>query len=35
MRHYKVNTCLKGYLPGDNFFAQPNEAQPFNIVPSR
>ena len=26
---------LKGYLPGDNFFAQPNEAQPFNIVPSR
>lgn len=26
---------LKGYLPGDNFFAQPNEAQPFNVVPSR
>jgi general secretion pathway protein D len=26
---------LKGYLPGDNFFVQPNEAQPFNIVPSR
>jgi general secretion pathway protein D len=26
---------MKGYLPGDNFFAQPNEAQPFNIVPSR
>lgn len=26
---------MKGYLPGDNFFVQPNEAQPFNIVPSR
>ncbi len=26
---------LRSYLPGDNFFAQPNEAQPFNIVPSR
>ena len=26
---------MKGYLPADNFFAQPNEAQPFNIVPSR
>ncbi len=26
---------LRGNLPGDNFFAQPNEAQPFNIVPSR
>jgi len=26
---------LKAYLPGDNFFAQPNEAQPFNVVPSR
>ena len=26
---------LKSYLPGDNFFAQPNEAQPFNIAPSR
>lgn len=26
---------MKGYLPGDNFFAQPNEAQPFNIAPSR
>ncbi|MCH2222382.1 MAG: type II and III secretion system protein, partial [Dechloromonas sp.] len=26
---------MKGYLPSDNFFAQPNEAQPFNIVPSR
>ncbi len=27
--------AMKGYLPGDNFFAQPNEAQPFNIAPSR
>lgn len=27
--------ALKGYLPNDNFFAQPNEAQPFNIAPSR
>ncbi|MPN57523.1 hypothetical protein SDC9_205217 [bioreactor metagenome] len=27
--------AMKGYLPGDDFFAQPNEAQPFNIVPSR
>jgi general secretion pathway protein D len=26
---------MRGFLPGDNFFAQPNEAQPFNIVPSR
>ncbi|HEX6735624.1 MAG TPA: secretin N-terminal domain-containing protein [Azonexus sp.] len=26
---------LRGYVPGDQFFAQPNEAQPFNIVPSR
>jgi type II secretory pathway component GspD/PulD (secretin) len=25
----------EGFLPGDNFFAQPNEAQPFNVVPSR
>lgn len=27
--------AMKGYLPGDNFFVQPNEAQPFNVVPSR
>lgn len=27
--------AMKGYLPGDNFFAQPSEAQPFNIAPSR
>lgn len=26
---------MRGFLPGDNFFAQPNEAQPFNIAPSR
>ena len=26
---------MRGYLPGQNFFAQPNEAQPFNIIPSR
>jgi general secretion pathway protein D len=26
---------LRDNLPGDNFFAQPNEAQPFNVVPSR
>ncbi|WP_150427309.1 pilus (MSHA type) biogenesis protein MshL [Dechloromonas sp. CZR5] len=26
---------MKGYLPNEGFFAQPNEAQPFNIVPSR
>ena len=26
---------LRDHLPGQNFFAQPNEAQPFNIVPSR
>ena len=26
---------MRGFLPNDNFFAQPNEAQPFNIVPSR
>lgn len=26
---------MKGYLPSEGFFAQPNEAQPFNIVPSR
>ena len=25
---------LRRFLPGDNFFNQPNEAQPFNIVPS-
>lgn len=26
---------LRGQLPGSGFFSQPNEAQPFNIVPSR
>ena len=26
---------MRGYLPGDSFFAQPGEAQPFNILPSR
>jgi general secretion pathway protein D len=26
---------LRDNLPGQNFFAQPNEAQPFNITPSR
>lgn len=26
---------LRAHVPGDDFFAQPNEAQPFNIVPSR
>ncbi len=26
---------LRPYLPGSDFFAQPNEAQPFNITPSR
>ena len=26
---------LRGQTPGDDFFAQPNEAQPFNIHPSR
>jgi len=26
---------MRGFLPNDSFFAQPNEAQPFNIVPSR
>jgi general secretion pathway protein D len=26
---------LSNSLPGQNFFAQPNEAQPFNITPSR
>lgn len=26
---------LRDHLPGQNFFSQPNEAQPFNIVPSR
>ncbi|AXS80757.1 pilus (MSHA type) biogenesis protein MshL [Dechloromonas sp. HYN0024] len=26
---------LRDHLPGQKFFAQPNEAQPFNIVPSR
>jgi general secretion pathway protein D len=27
--------ALRDHLPGQNFFAQPNEAQPFNITPSR
>ncbi|NTV69327.1 MAG: pilus (MSHA type) biogenesis protein MshL [Azonexaceae bacterium] len=27
--------ALRDHLPGQNFFTQPNEAQPFNIVPSR
>ncbi len=27
--------ALRGHLPGEGFFAQPNEAQPFNITPSR
>lgn len=27
--------ALRNLLPGDGFFRQPNEAQPFNIVPSR
>ena len=27
--------ALRGHLPGSDFFAQPNEAQPFNITPSR
>lgn len=27
--------AMRGYLPGETFFAQPNEAQPFNVVPSR
>ncbi|MGB4064903.1 MAG: pilus (MSHA type) biogenesis protein MshL [Azonexus sp.] len=27
--------ALRHHLPGQNFFAQPNEAQPFNITPSR
>lgn len=26
---------LRDKLPGESFFVQPNEAQPFNIVPSR
>lgn len=26
---------MRSFLPGDRFFNQPNEAQPFNIVPSR
>lgn len=26
---------MRTFLPGDSFFKQPNEAQPFNIVPSR
>jgi len=28
-------TGMRPFLPGDRFFSQPNEAQPFNIVPSR
>ena len=26
---------MRGFLPGEAFFAQPNEAQPFNVAPSR
>jgi MSHA type pilus biogenesis protein MshL len=26
---------MRGFLPGDSFFRQPNEAQPFNVTPSR
>jgi len=26
---------MRSFLPGDTFFAQPNEAQPFNVAPSR
>jgi general secretion pathway protein D len=26
---------MRGFLPGETFFAQPNEAQPFNVTPSR
>jgi general secretion pathway protein D len=26
---------MRSFLPGQGFFKQPNEAQPFNIVPSR
>jgi len=26
---------MRGFLPGETFFAQPNEAQPFNVAPSR
>jgi len=26
---------LRNLLPGDSFFSQPNEAQPFNVIPSR
>jgi MSHA type pilus biogenesis protein MshL len=26
---------MRGFLPGESFFAQPNEAQPFNVAPSR
>lgn len=26
---------MRDHLPGQSFFAQPNEAQPFNITPSR
>ena len=27
--------AMRGLLPNDGFFGQPNEAQPFNVVPSR
>jgi general secretion pathway protein D len=27
--------ALRKHLPGPDFFAQPNEAQPFNVAPSR
>lgn len=26
---------LRAFLPGEGFFSQPNEAQPFNVLPSR
>jgi len=26
---------MRPFLPGESFFRQPNEAQPFNVVPSR
>lgn len=26
---------MRDHLPGQDFFAQPNEAQPFNVMPSR
>ena len=26
--------AMRNFLPGERFFVQPNEAQPFNVVPS-